>query len=36
VVADRGGRPHILLVVDDRALGRMLTWTFEEYGLDRD
>lgn len=27
-----GRRPRVLLVEDDRALGRMLTWTFEEHG----
>jgi DNA-binding response OmpR family regulator len=30
--ACRGRRPRVLLVEDDRALGRMLTWTFEEHG----
>ncbi len=30
--ACRGCRPRVLLVEDDRALGRMLTWTFEEHG----
>jgi DNA-binding response OmpR family regulator len=30
--ARRGRRPRVLLVEDDRALGRMLTWTFEEHG----
>ncbi|HSO81230.1 response regulator [Thiocapsa sp.] len=25
-------RPRVLLVEDDRALGRILTWTFEEHG----
>ena len=27
-----GRRPRVLLVEDDRALGRMLTWTFEDHG----
>jgi DNA-binding response OmpR family regulator len=30
--AYRGRRPCVLLVEDDRALGRMLTWTFEVHG----
>ncbi|SDX57622.1 response regulator [Thiocapsa roseopersicina] len=30
--ACQGRRPRVLLVEDDRALGRMLTWTFEEHG----
>ncbi|WP_296806095.1 response regulator [Thiocapsa sp.] len=31
--AYHGRRPRVLLVEDDRALGRMLTSTFEEHGV---
>jgi DNA-binding response OmpR family regulator len=30
--AYHGRQPRVLLVEDDRALGRMLTWTFEVHG----
>jgi two-component system, OmpR family, response regulator len=31
-VMRHGRGPRVLLIEDDRALGRMLTWTFEEQG----